>query len=404
MRKILTLMAGLVLMAPAVPAAAADPNPFAPALFVNGRIITNYEIAQREKFLEAVEGPGDRRAEAIKALIDDKIRLFEAAKYGFKPDDAQVTAGMDEFAARGKMTADQMVGELQKYGVDPQTFRDFIAAGVAWRAVVQGTIAPGVNITDAQTREAQSLSLAHGAPRLLLSEIILPAAPEYLAQSVPLAEQLSQTLHGDAAFAAAAKQYSASDSAKDGGKLQWISADTLPHQVVQAVIGLSPGQVSKPVSLPNAIGIFEMRGLGDSAPPPAGSIQVHYAEFLIPGVRTPEVAAEAARIRAKAETCNDLYGLARGKPPAVLTETTQLLPQVPADVALELAKLNPGAASTTLTRGGDTVYLMLCDRIVVADPEPPLSQLRDALYSAVVNELSDQKLDQLRAAAIIRKP
>lgn len=383
---------------------AATANPFAPALYVDGRAITNYEIAQREKFLNAIEGPGDHHDEAIKALIDDKIRLFEASKYDITPTDAEIKSGMEEFASRAKMTADQFVAELKKAGVDPQTFRDFVRAGQAWRSVIQGTIAPTVTVTDADVKDSRALSLAHGVPRLLLSELIMPATPQYAQQTIPLAEQLSATLHGDAAFSAAAKKYSASDTASKGGKLDWISASQLPQPVVQAVTGLSPGQVSKPVALPNAVGIFEMRGISDAPPPPAGRIDVDYAEYLIPGIRTPEVAKAAARIRARAETCNDLYKLAKGKPADVLTRVTQALPKVPADVKLALAKLDPGESTTDITRGNNTVFLMLCSRIVTETPPQTLDEMKNALFAAKVNALADQKLDELRAAAIIRKP
>jgi peptidyl-prolyl cis-trans isomerase SurA len=379
-------------------------NPFAAALYVNGRAITNYEVAQRERFLAALEGPGDHHDEAVKALIDDKLRLFEAAKYDIKPTDAEVKAGMDEFASRAKLTSDQFLAELEKAGVDPQTFRDFVKAGQAWRAVVQGTIAPTVTVTDADVKDSRALSLAHGVPRLLLSELIMPATPQYAPQTVPLAEQLSATLHGDAAFSAAAKKYSASDTASKGGKLDWISASQLPQPVVQAVTGLAPGQVSKPVALPNAIGIFEMRGLSDAPAPPPGRIEVDYAEYLLPGIRTPDVAAAAARLRARAETCNDLYKLAKGQPADVLTRVTQALPKVPADVALELAKLDPGESSTNLTRGNNTVFLMLCARTVTETPPQTPEEMKNALFAAKVNALADQKLDELRAAAIIRKP
>lgn len=404
MRLMATLAAGLVLLLAALPAAAQDANPFAAALYVNGRSITNYEIAQRALFMQVVEGPGDHHDEALKALTDEKLELAEAAKYGVKPTDADVKAGMEEFASRAKLTADELVAALQKVGVDPATFRDFVAAGVVWRAVVQGTIVPFVHVTDADVAESRRLSLAHGVPRILLSEIILPASPDYVQQSAPLAEELSTTLKTEADFAAAARKYSASDTAQKGGQLDWIPIANLPQQVVQAVTKLSPGQVSPPVAMPNAIGVFLMRGLTDAPAPPAAQVQEDYAEYLIPGVNTPEVAATVAKLRARAETCNDLYGVAKGQPAQVLTRVTQALPQVPADVAYELAKLDPGEASTTLSRGGNTFYLMLCNRTVTENPPQTTDEIRRALFDAKVSALAEQKLAELRAAAIIRQP
>jgi peptidyl-prolyl cis-trans isomerase SurA len=88
----------------------------------------------------------------------------------------------------------------------------------------------------------------------------------------------------------------------------------------------------------------------------------------------------------------------------VLTRVTRALPKVPADVALELAKLDPGESSTNLTRGNNTVFLMLCARTVTETPPQTPEEMKNALFAAKVNALADQKLDELRAAAIIRKP
>lgn len=400
----LSLTACLALLAPGFSAAAQDGNLFAPAVMVNERAITNYEVAQREAMLSLLSGPGDHHDEAVKGLIDDRLRLAEAARYGLVISDADVKNGMDEFAGRSQMKTDEFLQKLQEGGVDPQTFRDFVKAGLAWRAVVSATIAPTVRISDAEIEDARQLSLAHGEPRILLSELILPGTPEYIGQTGPLAEQLSATLKGDAAFAAAAEKYSVSDSAKNGGKVDWMPVSNLPQSVVTAVVGLSPGQVSKPLALPNAIGLFELRGLSDAAPPPKSLITVDYAKYLIPDIHTPEGAAAAAVVRAKTNGCGDLYGLAKKSPDGTLTEVNRPLTAVPADVALELARLDPGEFSTTIRQGPNTVLLMLCSRIVTEAPPQTQDELRAALFNDRVNTLADQRLDKLRAAANIRTP
>lgn len=404
MRLTLSLTTCLALLAPGLSAAAQDGNSFAPAVMVNERAVTNYEVAQREALLTLLSGPGDHHDEAVKGLIDDRLRLDEAARYGLVVGDTDVKNGMEEFAARSNMKADEFVSKLQQGGVDPQTFRDFVKAGQAWRAVVSATIAPTVKVTDADIQDARQLSLAHGVPRVLLSELILPGTPEYIGQTGPLAEQLSATLKGDTAFAAAAQQYSVSDSAKNGGRIDWIPVSNLPQSVVTAVVSLSPGQVSKPIALPNAIGLFELRGLADAAPPPAAQISVDYIEYQIPDIRTPEGAAALARVRDKTNGCGDLYGLAKGAPEGILTRLSQTLAAVPADVALELAKLDPGEVSTTIRQGPNTVLLMLCSRTVTETPPQTQDEMRNALFNQRVNMLADAKLDKLRAAANIRTP
>ena len=391
----------LILMLPAGMTAAADANPFAAVATVNERAITNYELSQRIAFLQLLNGPGDHHDEALKALINDRLQLTEAKRLGVTVTDAQIKAGMDEFAARTKLATPEFIAQLNKAGIATQTLRDFVEAGVAWRAVVGGVIAPRVTLTAADVKDAQALSLAHGVPRVLLSELVLPATPEYIAQTGPLADQLSKTLHGDAAFSAAAEKYSASASGKQGGKLDWMPTANLPPAVLTAVLSLSPGQVTSPMALPNALVLFEMRGLEDAASVPSADVSVDYMEYLIPGGHSPEALAEAARIKAKAQTCGDIYGAVKGTPPDQLTRTTQKLAAVPTDVGYALAKLDPGEVSTDLTRGSALVYLMLCSRTASPTPPPTEDELRAALFDQRVNGLADAYLAKLRAAAII---
>ena len=73
-------------------------------------------------------------------------------------------------------------------------------------------------------------------------------------------------------------------------------------------------------------------------------------------------------------------------------------------MALSLAQLDPGESTTELTRGNDTVFLMLCSRTVTQNPPMDTQELKSALFAAKANALADQKLDELRADAIITAP
>jgi len=116
-------------------------------------------------------------------------------------------------------------------------------------------------------------------------------------------------------------------------------------------------------------------------------------------------AAEAARLRAGADQCDDLFGLARGLPEDRLVRTTQPVNAVPRDLGLELAKLDPGESSFALRRGAARVFLMLCTRNVVAAEDPPTpAAIRDQLINQRLAALAESYMDQLRAAAIIREP
>ncbi|MFD1912359.1 peptidylprolyl isomerase [Halodurantibacterium flavum] len=404
MRLTTLLFAAAVVAAPlaVTPSAAPAQGMFDTRLQVNDRIITNYEVTQRARFLDVLNTSGDLEALALEALIEDRLRLDAAAAYGVTATEEQVRAGMNEFAGRAGMDADQFIAALASDGIDAATFRDFVEAGLLWREVVRQRFGNRIGqITEADIDLALSASSQQRALRILLSEIVLPGTPEWIDQTGPLADELSASIRSEAEFAEAAQQYSASQSREAGGRIDWLPLANLPPAIADMFRNMSPGQVTEPLYLGNAIVIFQLRALAEEPAPPPSAVTVEYAQFLIPGTG-PEAQAEAARINASIDTCVDLNRIAAGLPQDQLTFTTQSMPEVPQDIGLELARLDANESSARLTRGNATVFLMLCSRRAFAGEAPTRAQAREQVVNQRLNGFSDILLDELRANAFIR--
>ena len=382
----------------------AEQNPFSPAVLVNDHAITRYDVAQRTRFLALLRTPGDLPAQALQALIDDRLRLDEAKRLGLSVTPEQIDTGIAEFAARAQLPADEFIKALVQGGVDAQSFRDFVTAGLVWREVIRARFGTRATVTESEIDRALSLSAQGATVRVLLSELIIPAPPDQTAEAEALARQLAGSIRSEADFAAAARQYSASPSRDRGGVIDWIPLTNLPPQIAQVILGLKPGQVTPPIAIPNAIALFQLRAieaLRDASP---GSVTVDYAQYLIAGGRSAAGLAEAARVRAAVDVCNDLYGVAQGLPEAQLSRTEQTMDQVPRDIGIELAKLDEGESSVALERGGALVFLMLCKRQLVADPPADRDAIRGQLVNQKLNGLSDAYLAELVADAHIVTP
>ncbi|MCC6303756.1 MAG: peptidylprolyl isomerase [Rhodobacteraceae bacterium] len=364
LRALLARLALAALLAPGLlPAgAAAEAGLFAPRAVVNDGVITRYEVAQRRRFIEVIGVAGDLDAQALELLIEDKLRLQAAAQFGVTVSEEQMAAGMAEFAGRANLDTDAFLAGLAERGVAAETFRHFVEAGVAWREVVRLRFAARATVTEGEIDRALALASRRGAARVLLSELLLPATEDHLARSRPLAERLARTLRGEAAFAAAAREHSVASSRERGGRLEWLPIARIPAEVATQILTLAPGEVTAPVQVGNVIALFLLRAIDEGAPLPPESLAVDYAQFLIPGAGAPAAAAEAGRIRARVDRCDDLYGIARGLPPERLLRETRAQPDIPADIALELARLDDNESSVALTRGDALVFLMLCGR------------------------------------------
>ncbi len=389
---------GLALIAP-VTAPVLAQDLFTPRLYVNDRVITNYEVEQRALFLRVLRAPGDPEEEALKALTEDRLRQTESERLGLKLSEEELTAGLTEFAGRANLSVEDFVVELDKAGISAETFRDFVSAGLLWRQAVRGRFLGQVPISENDIDRALEASARPRALQVLASELVIPAAEGQEEAAMAQAQELSESLSGESAFAAAARRYSAASSAGAGGRLDWLPLANLPAAIGQKILALDAGEVSDPIAVPGAVVLFLLRDVAMDTTAEPISVSVEWAEFLV-----PDDAAEIAEIRAGSDECNDLYGQANGLPEERLTITKAGLETVPGDVALELSRLDPGEISVALTRGGFRRMLMLCGREQVVEPPPTRDQIREQVINQKLEGMAEGYLEELRAAAFIREP
>jgi peptidyl-prolyl cis-trans isomerase SurA len=374
--------------------AMAQDGSFAPRLYVNDHAISNFEVQQRTLFLQLLRAPGDAEEAAIKGLIEDRLRSSVAKQQGLTLTAETVIAGMNEFASRANLTGDQFIQALGQGGVAPETFRDFVSAGLIWRDVVRAKYAGTVTISEAEIDRAIARSKQATTARLLLSEIVIPGS-----EGLAIEEKLKREKATGTAFTAAAKRYSKAPSAENGGALDWLPLANLPSEVRDAVIGLEKGQISDPVRVPGGLAVFLLRDIAQDPTEELAPISVKYAEFLV-----PNDGASAALLRAKVDVCDDLYPIAKGLPEDRLKVETLPIGQVPGAVGAELAKLDPGESSTAITRGQWQVFLMLCSRTPVQELPVQRDDVRTQLINARLGGLAERYLSELKADAIIRQP
>nr|WP_319250748.1 peptidylprolyl isomerase [uncultured Celeribacter sp.] len=398
----LALVAGLM---PALSAPAQAQNMFAPVAYVNDKVVTRYELEQRQRLLSILGGSASRQT-VLDGLIDERLKSEAAGRVGLEVTDEQVAAAIAEFAARGDLKPEQFLSLMAQNGVAAQTVRDYVVPGLVWRDYARARFGAKAQVSEAEIDRALQNNGPSGGLRLLLSEIFLPARDEAeKAKSEALAERIARDAT-IASFAAAAREYSVAPSRDDAGRMDWVNAGNLPPPLRSAVLGLKPGEVTAPLSTGNALGIFQLRSIAetDVATPRADAIE--YAAYYIAGGRSEAALKRAAEVKASVDNCNDLYGVAKGEPEEVLQIDTLPVSDIPNDVAVELAKLDPGEVSTALTRsnGQTLVFLMMCGRTYAATEDADREQVRQRLLSNRIGALADSFVAELRADATIVIP
>ncbi|WP_234417144.1 peptidylprolyl isomerase [Loktanella sp. Alg231-35] len=376
----------------------------APAITVDDRVITQYELNQRARLLQVFRTPGDVTEAAREALINDRLKEKEMARFGVELSDSALQQELEAFAGRANMTLPEFTRMLNQNAVDISALEDFVRIGVLWRNFIRGRFGREVRISDTDVERALARQGASPTQlEVLLNEIIIAAPPDRAARAAQVAAQIAR-LRTFAEFEDAARQVSALPSRENGGRLDWLPVDNYPPQLRQLLLDLETGEITEPIEIPNGIALFQKRGQREARRPVQAPVSIDYAAYYIPGGQTDEGRTLATEVRDQVDTCDDLYGVARNQPQEVLDRQTLAPSEISQDIALELARLDPGEISTNLTRnnGQTLVFLMLCARNNVDTGTTNREAIRGQIRSRRLAALADALLEDLRASAIIR--
>jgi peptidyl-prolyl cis-trans isomerase SurA len=397
-------LVGAAVFGSAPPAAAQDL--FEPVIKVNDQVITRYEIEQRARMLTLFRAPGDPERIAREQLVEDRLKLGAAEAMGLELDEGTMQTAMAEFAQRGDMSADEMIAALADAGVEESTFRAFVRVGATWRELVRARFAGQISVDESDIERAKLALGGTSGVRVLLSEIVLPLRPGRRDQVQQRARELAK-IEGTGAFADAARRFSAAPSADRGGRMDWTPISELPAALRQVVLGLSPGEVSDPLTTEQAVVLLQMRDIAETATPEPDYAAIEYASYAIDGGRSDAALQRAAEIEARVETCDDLYGVAKGQDADRLQRESRTPADIPQDIAAELERLDPGEVSTRLTRsdGRTLMFLMLCGRTPAVDGDgPTANELTSFIRNKRLESYAEGYLAQLRAEARIVEP
>lgn len=195
-----------------------------------------------------------------------------------------------------------------------ETFRDFVRVNLSWRELIRARYGSRVQVSEAEIDRAMSASGGDSGIRVLISEIIIPAPPNEQANAMARAEQAAAST-SEAEFSNYARQYSATPSRGNGGRLDWVDLNTLPPSLRGVLLGLTPGEVTDPLPIPNAVALFQLRDIQETGAPSPDYAAIEYAAYYMAGGRSPETLARAAKLQSQVDVCDDLYGVAKDQPP-----------------------------------------------------------------------------------------
>ncbi len=176
MRRLLQIALAALLLSASTPFVAGPAySASAIRVLVNDQPITTYDIQQRTKMLRLFTGGKAGEKEATDQLIDEQLMLQEAARRHVEVSDDAIDQEIADRARGAKMTAAQFSQALRQAGLDPETFRQFLHANMAWTRIVRARFRATVTVTDQDVNAALSAHSDTGSQQ---------AAFEYMLQLI----------------------------------------------------------------------------------------------------------------------------------------------------------------------------------------------------------------------------
>ncbi len=378
------------------PLGVAAQNLFSAAILVNDQAITNYELKQRTMFLEALRFPGVPDELAPKQLIEERLKKAAADQLGIRVSEEELQFELESFAQRFNVAFDEFAAELERVGISVDTPRAFIANQMLWREVVRARFGAQANVDEAQVERSANAEKSGSSIEVLLTEIIMAMQPGQEQEVRERARELSKIRSFDA-FSDAASEFSDAPTREFGGRVTWQKLDTLPGVLQPLIFGLAPGEVTDPLSIPNALALFQLRGIRETAYRRPLSNSVDYLRYALPSSELENINA----IRANINHCDDLYGWGKGNPNHVLKRETVKRAEIDGPTRNVLTNLDENEY-VIVTQGPTTTLIMMCSRSQILDlEEQDLAHIRDGLLNQRLGSYADSYLENLRDDARI---
>lgn len=106
---------------------------------VNGDPITSYDVQRRRKFRQVRRVSASQEA-ALEELVEQKLKLQEAANRGTLATDEQVEQAFATFAKNNRSSTKKVASDLNSLGVGADHFKEFIRGQISWSRTVSGKL------------------------------------------------------------------------------------------------------------------------------------------------------------------------------------------------------------------------------------------------------------------------
>lgn len=377
---------------------------------VNDQVISQSDVRNRMRLI-LLSFPGqpdqdvlrEAQMQATETLIEEKVKMQEFKKMlkDEKVDAADIDERIAGLARQNNIPPERFIADLQAQGVSIQSLRDQMEANTAWEILVGARYGRQIRVSEQRIDQMlERMEESATKPQFRLAEIFL-YAPDAAsrANAMTRAQTLIQQIQQGADFSQVAQQFSAAPSASGGGDLGWMPEAEMKPEVRAAVLKTTPPSMAPPIETEG--GVYLVAVLGKREPADLSSATLNLKQIVAQGDGAGE---KVEKVKAASKTCADAITEA-GKVEGVnvVDMNGVVLSQVSDAYRSALQNLDVDQSTPVMDGPNAKMALIVCSR-EAGGGLPTRKQIRDSLFGAEIDMLSDRYLrDAKREATIIRR-
>lgn len=109
------------------------------AAFINGEPVTSFDVEQRMK-INAASGKRGSRQDALNDLVDDKIKIAEGRRIGYRLSDDNLDDQISRIARSNNLSMNEFMANLNRAGIEAHAYRNKIRADYSWELALEKKI------------------------------------------------------------------------------------------------------------------------------------------------------------------------------------------------------------------------------------------------------------------------
>jgi len=372
-------------------------------VLVNDAPISSFDIDQRLRLVIAIAGGVNTqeeflkvREQVIRAMIDEKLQLDEAATVDLIISEAQLE---EYFARRAQgvgQSPEQFEQALAGIGSSKRTMQKQMEAEIAWSQLVDGRLGPFVSVSDEEVEaRIQKIFDNRGKFEYRLAEITLDVNSTDEEASIKAnAEQLAERIKGGSSFTEIAQQLSSSPTAAVGGDLGWSTLDDLSGHYAEAANTVDVGSISEPIRTAGGYTILAMRDKRRILVADPLDTQIQLQQIFLPAASAANPALNDKFRRAveglngQPFQCGNIPSIVSSAGAEAQTDLGVLrLRDLQGQVRAVVSELGENSVSTIQDMEDGLRVLVVCGR--------QESQIREPDFDSIFNQIEQQRLSMM---------